>query len=337
MHNLEEFYYTVVCRTLPSDRYFAIQEIQDVVVINFDCVYDRACVLRGNDQLIYLAHKLGQDKRFLFISEDGANIQLSGALAVIKNIIKCFKLTTETCAVICREDITISDCTVINNPSVPYWCNVIYQTIKNIKIPTGPFSKKFAIWVNRGTFYRLDLVKHLHTYHKEQSYISYQEKGMITDPNLKEYFDTWADTNTPIVYDRLWPDRMYTHDMIVGASRKPYNDYFLEVVAETDILTTTWITEKTVKNLYIGIPFIVMGGPGTLQKIKSFGFRTFSPWINESYDQIENIHLRLESIKQEINRLAGNTIEELIQMKHDMMPILQHNRQIYDEYITSRR
>jgi hypothetical protein len=160
---------------------------------------------------------------------------------------------------------------------------------------------------------------------------------MITDPNLKEYFDTWADTNTPIVYDRLWPDRMYTHDMIVGASRKPYNDYFLEVVAETDILTTTWITEKTVKNLYIGIPFIVMGGPGTLQKIKSFGFRTFSPWINESYDQIENIHLRLESIKQEINRLAGNTIEELIQMKHDMMPILQHNRQIYDEYITSRR
>ena len=42
--------------------------------------------------------------------------------------------------------------------------------------------------------------------------------------------------------------RVYDHDMIVGAGRKPYNSYFIEIVVETDCVSTTWITEKTVKN-----------------------------------------------------------------------------------------
>ena len=68
-----------------------------------------------------------------------------------------------------------------------------------------------------------------------------------------ELFDdeiVWAQDNTPIIYDQLFPNRVYDYDMIVGSSRKPYDDYFLEIVVETDCITTEWVTEKTIKNLY---------------------------------------------------------------------------------------
>lgn len=336
MLNLEQFYYQIVCQTPPRDRFFTVQELSDVIVINFDCLYERTCGIRGADQLIYLLHKLGQGKRFLFLSEDGALLQQSGSAEIIKNIIQCFNLDKDTCAVVCREHIEIPNATVIVNESVDYWCRVLYKHIKDIPIPQGPFSKKFAAWFHRGTFYRLDLAKHLSDHHKDHTYISYQEHGIILDKKLSQYFPdetAWANQNTPIIHDQLFPNRVYDYDMIVGAGRKPYSDYFIEIVAETDVLTTDWITEKTVKNLYIGKPFIVIAGAGALARIRSRGFKTFSPWIDESYDAIENIADRLTAIKQEIDRLATLDLDKL---HKEIMPTLEHNRANYGKYINSR-
>lgn len=333
MLNLSEFYQRVVCAIPLNDRYKPIQEIDNVIVINFDCLYDRECNIRGTDQLIYLAHKLGSGKRFLFLSEDGANIQLSGALNVINNIINCFNLDKYNCALLCRETIDIPNCEVFTNPSIPHWCQELYPTIKNIQIPTGPFDKKFAVWFNRGTFYRAILTQHLYENYKDDSYISYQEKGIIVDRKLKENFSTWANGNTPIVYDQLWPNRIYTHEMIVGASRKPYDNYFLEIVAETDILSTDWITEKTIKNLYIGKPFLLFCGAGSLQKIQSYGFKTFSPWVDESYDCMDNLYERLEAVKCEIDRISKLNVNELYQ---NLIPVLEHNRKTYESFVSRR-
>ena len=79
MQSLEKFYWKKIVTIDQNDRYNTIIEIDDVIVVNFDTVFDRECSIRGSDQLIYLAHKLGQGKRFLFLSEDGALIQQSGA------------------------------------------------------------------------------------------------------------------------------------------------------------------------------------------------------------------------------------------------------------------
>jgi len=336
MLNLEDFYYQIVCTNAPNDRFFAIQELEDVLVVNFDCVYDRECSIRGMDQLIYLLHQKGHNKRFLFISEDGANLALSGALTVINNVISCFKLTPDTCAVVCREQLEILNAKVIYNEAIDYWCRVLYPTIKSIPIYTDPFRKKFSCWFNRGTIFRFEIAQHLFKNYRDDSYISYQEKGIVLDRNLSRHFDlTWANGNTPIIYDKLFEKRVYTHDMIVGETRKQYRNYFIEIVVESDILSSDWITEKTVKNLYIGKPFIVMCAPHTLDRIRSKGFKTFSPWINESYDTIENIYDRMTAIKQEVDRLAGMSLEQLTRLHLDMIPILEHNRKIY-EHIAHR-
>ena len=188
MQTLEEFYYQTILLTPPLDRYFAIQEINDIIVVNFDCLYDRECVIRGVDQLLYLLHQCGENKRFLFISEDGANIENTTAKQIIENIRDCFHLDQTSCAVVCREDLKINNVLVINNPSVPYWCRVLYPHIKNVAVSQGPFNKKFASWFHRGTFFRLEIAKHLYENYKEISYISYQESGMITDRILTNYF-----------------------------------------------------------------------------------------------------------------------------------------------------
>lgn len=337
MIGLEEFYYKQLRLIPPKDRYVAILELDGVLVVNFDCLFNRDYAIRGTDQLVYLLHKVGKDKRFLFISEDGAVLSMSGALAIIENIVSCFNLNKDTCAVFCREDIVSDNITVIKQNSIPFWCLTIYPIIKDIPLAQGNFKKKFAVWFNRGTFYRLMTVKHLQDNFPEESFISYQEKGMLSEQKLIEYFADeiiWADSNTPIVYDQLFPNRVFTNEMIVGAGRKPYEDYFMEIVVETDTITTWWITEKTVKNLYVGKPFIVMAGYKALDKIRSLGFKTFSPWIDESYNEIENNYQRFEAIKQEINRLGALRSQDLANMYQNLLPILEHNRQHFLNFLT---
>lgn len=337
MHKLEKFYWEKVWPINQKERYTAILDIDNVLIVNFDCIYDREGTIRALDQIIYLCHDQGRGKQFIFISEDGANIKLSGALTVINNVVDCFGLTEINCLVICREPITISNATVITHESIPYWCRTLYPTIKDIAIPQGPFKKKFAAWYHRGTFWRLAIARHLLENYQKDSYISYQETGMIVDRQLGKFFNynvDWSDNNTPIIYDQLFPDRVFNQELIVGAERKPYADYFLEIVAETDILTTDWITEKTVKNLYIGKPFVVIGGLGTLERIQNQGFKTFSPWIDESYDGIKNIHERLQAIKKEIDRIAAMSYEEIAKLNQELQPIYNHNRECYENFVS---
>jgi len=338
MHDLEKFYWEKITAVDQKERFTALLHIDDVLIVNFDCLYDREGTIRALDQIIYLCHDHGRGKaKFIFISEDGANIRLSGALTVINSVIECFNLDQDSCLVVCREHLTIPNATVITYESIPFWCQVLYPTIKDIPIPQGPFKKKFAVWYHRGTFWRTAITRYLIENYKEDSIVSYQEEGMIVDKQLNKFFNydvDWAMNNTPIVYDQLFPKRVFNHELIVGSTRKPYADYFLEIVAETDILTTDWITEKTVKNLYIGKPFIVMSGVGTLAKIQNQGFKTFSPWIDESYDSIKNIHTRLHAIKQEIDRIALMSYEEINKLNQELQLVYKHNREWYENFIS---
>jgi hypothetical protein len=304
----------------------------DIICINFDAVYLRECSLRGVDQLLYLVHKNGKGKRFIFLSEDGAIIKHSGAIQFIINCVECFNLNENTCAVFCRENLSIPNVRVFNMNFVRYWANAIWATVKRAPLQQGNLEKKFAVWFNRGTFFRLKLMRHLFENYKNDSFISYQETGMVGE--LEDDIN-WANNNTPVVYDKLFANRVYDFEAIVGANRKPYKHYFLEIIAETNIIDNTWITEKTIKNLYLGKPFIMFSGPYSLKLLKENGFQTFDNWIDESYDEIVNSYDRLEAIKKEIDRFASKSYEELEDIQKQMLPVLEHNRQNFLEFISA--
>lgn len=65
------------------------------------------------------------------------------------------------------------------------------------------------------------------------------------------------------------------------------------------------LTEKILRPIACGHPFIVAAGAGSLEFLKSYGFETFEPWINESYDVIQDHSKRLSAINNEMQRLAA--------------------------------
>lgn len=103
---------------------------------------------------------------------------------------------------------------------------------------------------------------------------------------------------------------------------------FVNVVTETRYYSPMpYISEKTTKPIMCKRPFIMLGPPGTLALLHELGFKTFSEWWDESYDNIENHNERLEAvfdICEKINSMDWNMIQALLS---DMQSVLEHNYQ----------
>jgi len=63
-------------------------------------------------------------------------------------------------------------------------------------------------------------------------------------------------------------------------------------------------SEKLIKCANLARPFIEVSSPHTLKDLHKWGFESFSDLIDESYDDIEDPHKRIEHICGEIDRLS---------------------------------
>ena len=86
------------------------------------------------------------------------------------------------------------------------------------------------------------------------------------------------------------------------------------------------LTEKVFKPIVNFQPFVFVAYPGALQLLRDLGFRTFSPFIDESYDTEPNEVIRIQQIYTEITRLCNMSKEELHTWYWGMEDILIHNR-----------
>jgi len=85
-----------------------------------------------------------------------------------------------------------------------------------------------------------------------------------------------------------------------------YAESAIEVVLETLFDDTRWhLTEKALRPIACGRPFILACTPGSLQYLKEYGFETFNGLIDESYDSIVDPKSRLEAIAQEMKRISS--------------------------------
>ena len=100
------------------------------------------------------------------------------------------------------------------------------------------------------------------------------------------------------------------------------------VVTETVyFLPKLHLTEKIFKPIIAKRPFILVGAPGNLAYLKSYGFKTFDRWIDESYDQEQDHYIRIEKITAELAKLCAMPPALLKQMHQDMQSVLEHNFQ----------
>jgi hypothetical protein len=112
-----------------------------------------------------------------------------------------------------------------------------------------------------------------------------------------------------------------------------YRNSFVSVINET-LTTGCFFTEKIYKPILIGHPFLLMGAPNQLAKLREFGFKTFNQWWDESYDQIEDMHLRAKSIVDILVTLKSKPEQELIDIRKEMKPILEHNQSVYNSIVS---
>ena len=108
-----------------------------------------------------------------------------------------------------------------------------------------------------------------------------------------------------------------------------FNSTAFSIVLETIFDNRIHLTEKTLRPIAVGHPFIIANGPGTLNYLKSYGFKTFSPWINENYDLETDNTKRLEMIAQEIERLENLPIDQLNKVIAECLKIAKYNKKIF--------
>ena len=144
------------------------------------------------------------------------------------------------------------------------------------------------------------------------------------------------------LHEHLQPN---THDSAASADycNHDYAQTGMEVVLETLFDDTRWhLTEKTLRPIACGKPFMLAATPGSLQYLKNYGFQTFGDLIDESYDQITHAPTRLRAIIQEMKRIADldpNAKHQLYQQLHAIAEQNKHHffthlhNQVMSEFI----
>jgi hypothetical protein len=85
------------------------------------------------------------------------------------------------------------------------------------------------------------------------------------------------------------------------------------------------LTEKTFKPIALGMPFVLVATHGSLEYLRSYGFKTFGDIWDESYDTIQDPHTRIRAIADLLKSLDDLSVEERIQLHQHCQPIVEHN------------
>ena len=105
---------------------------------------------------------------------------------------------------------------------------------------------------------------------------------------------------------------------------------FLHVVTETCFWETkNHLTEKIFKPIVARQPFVLLGCANNLKYLRSYGFKTFDAWWDESYDSIEDPVQRIQAVVKIINDICQMSDEDLKSMLQGMKYVLQHNYELF--------
>lgn len=139
-----------------------------------------------------------------------------------------------------------------------------------------------------------------------------------------------------LTYDGPAPARSFDDHTNSSAEIKiddltPWNTSFLHIVSETVWQDKIHFTEKVFKPIVLHQPFVVLQAPGSLEYLRSYGFRTFGDWWDESYDTIKDPQQRMQAIADIVNAVGNKSLEELETMRMEMASVLEHNfRHFYE-------
>lgn len=90
-----------------------------------------------------------------------------------------------------------------------------------------------------------------------------------------------------------------------------------------------FVSEKIYKPIAYKHPFIVASTPGYLKQLSKIGYKTFHPYIDESYDLIEDDHERMMALCEQIRILCNKSDDEILQFQSDVQRLVEHNLKVF--------
>lgn len=145
--------------------------------------------------------------------------------------------------------------------------------------------------------------------------------------NLKPNINSFVN-KLPIQMDTelIGGEELRSFESMRSFKKEIYLDSYINIVTESSFINDIFPTEKLLNPITVLQPFIIVSMSGYLQYIKNLGFKTFSPFIDESYDEEKNDAKRLQMICFEIKRLSKLSLEEIHDWYISIIPILEYNR-----------
>lgn len=107
------------------------------------------------------------------------------------------------------------------------------------------------------------------------------------------------------------------------------NNSMVHLIGETQFFNGPRdLSEKTFKPILFKQPFLFIGQYKALELLRTLGYKTFSPYIDENYDTIENNQDRLDAIVNEIERLCSMDYNSRLKFVDECKAITEYNHQL---------
>lgn len=220
------------------------------------------------------------------------------------------------------------------------------------------YEKKFLSWNGYFRPHRSALVYLLECFDLlDKGYVSFNTKGGHPDHSLdwishamgyneefkkimKDNFEKLSALPSQLFID---DPSAYRFDAMHPGDAYLYEDTYFSLVTETSFpfekfhygnfynsLTEVGriLSEKIFKPIGMKHPFMVVSNPRTLELLRSTGYKTFSPWIDESYDLIDDDASRLIAIAKEAKRLCELNGEELYTFLTNCKEVCEYNYKV---------
>ncbi len=220
---------------------------------------------------------------------------------------------------------------------VYYWSHALialdwfrYAQYENFKkIPT---TKKFLIynraWSNTRE-YRLKFLDSLiHNQLTEHCHTSVRAIEPELDIHYTNYNFKNISWQPTYQLENYFPENTADSHFSADFEANDYNSTEVEIVLETLFDDDRiHLTEKTLRPIACGQPFILMATHGSLAYLKNYGFKTFSEIFDESYDQIQDPQERMLAVISIMKQIISWDSKEQHINTNKLQEITNHNQQ----------
>jgi hypothetical protein len=244
----------------------------------------------------------------------------------------------------------------LTNPNYSYWGEGSYEpqfgTIEHRKnsVTTsqeflesiGKDKKDFLLLNRHWKLHRLLLLSQLHKLGFEKSLVSWDKQfsyqldrnSFLMHDNNEEFLKLITETSSLLDIQDLTKIAGFGFE-----NKEIYLNTYLSIVTESiffqehEDFPSGYLSEKVWKPIGHCQPFILVAPSKSLEHIRErFGYKTFHPYIDESYDIEENDLNRLKMVQIEIDKFSNKTKEEKDEFLNNVKEICLYNQKLFLEY-----